>query len=427
MKKVAFTTLGCKVNQYDSEAMLECFLKAGYKSVDFSEIADVYVINTCIVTATGEKKSRQMIRRAKRQNPDAAIVVAGCLAQREAEKLLAQGVTLVIGNANRGKVVELLESARQSEKALSAVENLTRTNYEELTVSGHFDRTRAALKIQEGCDRFCSYCIIPYVRGGIRSRKVDDIRHEAYRIEKQGLQEIVLTGIHLTSYGRDLDGETLVEAIRAAAFPEGIKRVRLGSLEPVVVTEGFAQELSQIPELCPQFHLALQSGSDSVLFRMRRRYTTEEFSHAVAILRRFFPGCAITTDLIAGFPGETEEEHQQSLAFCKAIGFSRIHVFPYSKREGTLAAKMPSQLDRKTKERRARELIGLQEELSFNYARTLLGTTQEVLFENDRDGGAEGYTPTYMRVFAKGAKSGDIIKVKLVNYQDERFTGEIGG
>jgi threonylcarbamoyladenosine tRNA methylthiotransferase MtaB len=173
--------------------------------------------------------------------------------------------------------------------------------------------------------------------------------------------------------------------------------------------------------------LALQSGSDSVLFRMRRRYTTEEFSHAVAILRRFFPGCAITTDLIAGFPGETEEEHQQSLAFCKAIGFSRIHVFPYSKREGTLAAKMPSQLDRKTKERRARELIGLQEELSFNYARTLLGTTQEVLFENDRDGGAEGYTPTYMRVFAKGAKSGDIIKVKLVNYQDERFTGEIGG
>ncbi len=425
MKKVAFYTLGCKVNQYDSEAMLESFINAGYQSVDFSKKADVYVINTCIVTGTGEKKSKQMIRRALRKNPGASIVVAGCLAQRDADGLLEAGVTLAIGNARRTKVVELLEKAIEENKPVSAVQDLTRTGYEELTVSGHTDRTRAVLKIQEGCDRFCSYCIIPYVRGGIRSRCTQDIRDEAYRISEQGLQEIVLTGIHLTSYGRDLNGETLVEAVKAAASPQGIKRVRLGSLEPVVVTEAFAQELSQIPEVCPQFHLALQSGADSVLKRMRRRYTTEDFSRAVDMLRRYFPGCAMTTDVIAGFPGETEEEHRQSLEFCRAIGFSRMHVFPYSQREGTPAAKMPSQLDKKTKELRAQELIKLQDELAGQYAETLLGSKQEVLFENERDGGAEGYTATYMRVFAKGAKTGQTLHVKLINYQDDIFLGEI--
>ncbi len=424
MKRVAFCTLGCKVNQYDSEAMLEKFLQDGYTAVPFEEEADVYVVNTCVVTGTGEKKSRQMVRRARKLNPQAEVVVAGCMAQRDAEKLLEDGVRLVVGNAKREEVVSLLRKAQEEDSAIAAVTDVRRVPFENLSISGHMGKTRAVLKIQEGCDRFCTYCIIPHVRGGIRSRDVDEIAREAERLALAGFQELVLTGIHLSSYGRDLDGETLLDAIAAAAAPQGVQWVRLGSLEPVIVTREFAQALAAQPTVCPQFHLALQSGSDTVLARMRRRYTTGQFQEAVAILRRHFPGCAITTDILTGFPGETPEEHQQTMEFVKAIAFSRVHVFPYSKRTGTVAADMPGHLPKAVKEERARQLIALGEEMAETYARSLLGTKQDVLFEEGEGGFAEGYTPQYMRVRAAGAAPGELKTVTLTAYQNDVFTAQ---
>mgnify|MGYP000893333853 CR=1 FL=1 len=424
MKRVAFCTLGCKVNQYDSEAMLEKFLQDGYTAVPFEEEADVYVVNTCVVTGTGEKKSRQMVRRARKLNPQAEVVVAGCMAQRDAEKLLEDGVRLVVGNAKREEVVSLLRKAQEEDSAIAAVTDVRRVPFENLSISGHMGKTRAVLKIQEGCDRFCTYCIIPHVRGGIRSRDVGEIAREAERLALAGFQELVLTGIHLSSYGRDLDGETLLDAIAAAAAPQGVQRVRLGSLEPVIVTREFAQALAAQPKVCPQFHLALQSGSDTVLARMRRRYTTGQFQEAVAILRRHFPGCAITTDILTGFPGETPEEHQQTMEFVKAIAFSRVHVFPYSKRTGTVAADMPGHLPKAVKEERARQLIALGEEMAEAYARSLLGTKQEVLFEEEEGGIAEGYTPQYMRVRTAGAAPGELKTVTLTAYQNDVFTAQ---
>lgn len=424
MKRVAFYTLGCKVNQYDSEAMLEKFLQAGYTAVDFEDKADVYVVNTCVVTGTGEKKSRQMVRRAHKKNPLAQVVVAGCMAQRDAESLLEDGVRLVVGNAKRDEVVTLLEQAEEQDACIAAVTDVRAIPFENLTISGHMGKTRAVLKIQEGCDRFCTYCIIPYVRGGIRSRAVEDIAKEAQRLGDAGFQELVLTGIHLSSYGRDLQGETLLDAVSAAAKPEGVKRVRLGSLEPVIVTEDFAKALAKEKKVCPQFHLALQSGSDTVLARMRRRYTTAEFRQAAHILRAYFPNCAFTTDILTGFPGETEEEHQQTLAFVREIAFSRCHVFPYSRRSGTKAADMPGQLQKKVKEDRARQLIALGEELAAAYAKSLLGTWQEVLFEEEEEGFAQGYTPQYMRVRMPEAQPGEMRSVLLTDYQNDVFTAQ---
>ncbi|MBQ9264610.1 MAG: MiaB/RimO family radical SAM methylthiotransferase, partial [Clostridia bacterium] len=276
MRSVAFHTLGCKVNQYDSQAMLELFEQAGYEVRAFSEPADVYVVNTCTVTGTGDKKSLNAVRRALRTNPAAQVVIAGCLAQRDGEKLLSTGARLVIGNARRHEVVALLEEAVEKGQRLAAVTDILRVPYEPLSITRHEGHTRAVLKIQEGCDRYCTYCIIPYVRGGIRSRKPEEIRSEAQRLSEAGFAELVLTGIHLTSYGRDIPGASLIDAIRACDVA-GVKRIRLGSLEPVIVTEQFAAQLQKEKKVCPQFHLALQSGSDSVLRRMRRRYTTAEF------------------------------------------------------------------------------------------------------------------------------------------------------
>lgn len=425
MKRVAFCTLGCKVNQYDSEAMLEKFVEAGYLPCPFSDKADVYVINTCVVTGAGEKKSRQMIRRAQKQNPDADIVIAGCMAQRDAEELLKTGARLVLGSARRGEVTALLHRAREENKGLAAVGDVRGVPYEGLAISGHEGHTRANLKIQEGCDRFCAYCIIPYVRGGIRSREPGDIFTEAGRLSQAGFRELVLTGIHLTSYGRDLNGPTLIDAVRAAAAPERVSRVRLGSLEPVVVTEEFVRALQKEEKVCPQFHLALQSGSDGVLKRMRRRYTAEAFARAADILRAHFPGCALTTDIISGFPGETLEEHNESLRFCEKIAFSRMHVFPYSRRTGTLAASMPGQVSKSVKDARAAELISLGEKMAAEYARSLVGQTRDVLFETEENGAACGYTPEYLRVRARGARTGDILPVKLLSFDNDVFEGVI--
>ncbi len=423
MKTVAFYTLGCKVNQYDSQAMLEQFLMAGYEPRDFHEPADVYVINSCVVTGTGEKKSLQALRRAVKQNPEAEIVLSGCLAQKDADKLLSTGARLILGSQRRGEVVQLLQEAIETDTRLCAVEEVRRIAYEPLQITYSQGRTRAVMKIQEGCDRYCSYCIIPYVRGNIRSRPVADIAAEAQRLAQAGYQEIVLTGIHLSSYGRDPAGGTLLDAIRAAAQAPGIARIRLGSLEPVIADNGFVTALREIKQVCPQFHLSLQSGSDSVLKRMRRRYTAEEYLRSARLLQAAFPGCALTTDVLTGFPGESDEEFRQTLDFCREAGFAKLHVFPFSAREGTLAASMNGQLPKAVKEARAAELIQLGETLGNAYRQTLLGSVQEVLFEEENQGMASGYTPQYMPVRVPGGQRGELAGVRLQAQAKDGFLG----
>ena len=424
MSTVAFYTLGCKVNQYDSQAMLEQFLKTGYEARDFHERADVYVINSCVVTGTGERKSLQAVRRAMKRNPGAEVVLAGCLAQKDAEGLLSRGLRLVIGNQRRNEIVSLLDEAVAHDTSIAAVDSVLRVPFEKMEIANFDGHTRAVMKIQEGCDRYCAFCIIPYVRGGIRSRDVKAVREEALRLSQAGYSEVVLTGIHLSSYGRDLGGAgTLLDAIRAAAEAPGIRRIRLGSLEPVIATEEFVEELSKISKLCPQFHLSLQSGSDRVLKSMRRRYTASEYLAAARRLQAAFPGCALTTDVITGFPGETEEDFSQTLDFCKEIGFARIHVFPYSRREGTPAASMEGQLPKAVKEERARRLIALGDELADHYRQSLLNTVQDVLFEEESGDGASGYTPQYVEVYARGARQGQIAPVRLFKLGKERFEG----
>ena len=427
MKTVAFHTLGCKVNQYDSQAMLELFEQAGYQPGDFDQPCDVYVINTCTVTGTGDKKSLQAVRRARRLNPAADIIVCGCMAQRDGEKLLADtDARLILGTARRAEIVTLLEQAQREHTRLCAVTDVRRAAFEPLLITHLEGRTRATLKIQEGCDRFCTYCIIPYVRGGIRSRSVQDVRDEAARLAQAGYREIVLTGIHLTSYGRDLkNGDTLLSVIRAVHDIAGVERIRLGSLEPVIATADFARALGEMPKLCPQFHLALQSGCDSVLRRMRRRYDTAAFRESAQALRAVFPDCALTTDVMSGFPGETDAEHRQSLNFCREMRFARMHVFPYSEREGTAAATMPDPVPRHIREERARELIALGAGMAEDYRRAQLGTVRRVLFEQCAEGVSVGYTPEYMRCEAPGAVCGQTLPVRMTGLLPEGFSGEI--
>ena len=427
MKTVAFHTLGCKVNQYDSQAMLELFEQAGYQPGDFDQPCDVYVINTCTVTGTGDKKSMQAVRRARRLNPAADIIVCGCMAQRDGEKLLADtDARLILGTARRAEIVTLLEQAQREHTSLCAVTDVRRAAFEPLLITHQEGRTRATLKIQEGCDRFCTYCIIPYVRGGIRSRSVQDVRDEAARLAQAGYREIVLTGIHLTSYGRDLkNGDTLLSVIRAVHDIAGVERIRLGSLEPVIATADFARALGEMPKLCPQFHLALQSGCDSVLRRMRRRYDTAAFRESAQALRAVFPDCALTTDVMSGFPGETDAEHRQSLDFCREMRFARMHVFPYSEREGTAAATMPDPVPRHIREERARELIALGAGMAEDYRRAQLGTVRRVLFEQCAEGVSVGYTPEYMRCEALGTVCGQTLPVRMTGLLPEGFSGEI--
>ena len=427
MKTVAFHTLGCKVNQYDSQAMLELIEQAGYQPGDFDQLCDVYVVNTCTVTGTGDKKSLQAVRRARRLNPAADIIVCGCMAQRDGEKLLADtDARLILGTARRAEIVTLLEQAQREHTRLCAVTDVRRAAFEPLLITHQEGRTRATLKIQEGCDRFCTYCIIPYVRGGIRSRSVQDVRDEAARLAQAGYREIVLTGIHLTSYGRDLkNGDTLLSVIRAVHDIAGVERIRLGSLEPVIATADFARALGEMPKLCPQFHLALQSGCDSVLRRMRRRYDTAAFRESAQALRAVFPDCALTTDVMSGFPGETDAEHRQSLDFCREMRFARMHVFPYSEREGTAAATMPDPVPRHIREERARELIALGAGMAEDYRRAQLGTVRRVLFEQCAEGVSVGYTPEYMRCEAPGAVCGQTLPVRMTGLLPEGFSGEI--
>ncbi len=425
-KTVAFHTLGCKVNQYDTQAMRERFEEAGCRTVGFEEKADIYVVNTCTVTGTGDKKSMQAIRRCHRKNPEAAIVVTGCLAQRAADELTMPGVRLVIGTQRRGEVVQLLEQALTQDCALIAVETLRQAPFEHLTVHAHEGHTRATMKIQEGCDRWCTYCIIPSVRGPIRSRPLEEIRAEAQSLAEAGFKEAVLTGIHLTSYGREQHGAiTLLDAIREVHAVGGIERIRLGSLEPVIVTAEFVAGIAALPKVCHQFHLALQSGSDTVLARMRRRYTSGEFLTACALLRDAFDDCALTTDVMTGFPGETEAEFAQTIDTCQKAGFVRMHVFPYSEREGTKAAAMEGSVPRHIREERARALIAVGRELERAALESRLGKTESVLIEEtDEDGCGVGYTGGYMRVHVPGAQAGGIVHVTITALEGDGLRGE---
>ncbi len=420
--KAALTTLGCKVNHYETEAMRELFVKDGWEIVDFSAAADVYVVNTCTVTQTSDAKSRQMIARAHRANPEALVVAVGCYAQTAPEAVAAlEGVGLVVGTDGRRQIVARVQAALSAKGGARGVSPLHEMRAFEPLSAVRDSRTRATLKIQDGCVNFCSYCIIPYARGPLRSRPPEEISAEVSLLAAEGYKEIVLTGIHLASYGRDLAGQsvTLLDAISRAGEPDGIRRIRLGSLEPLFVTESVAAALAQNPKVCRQFHLSLQSGSQTVLQRMNRRYTPEAYLHALALLRRAMPDCAVTTDVIAGFCGETEQEHQETLAFCRQAAFARMHVFPFSLRKGTKAEHLPGQLPKARKEARAKELIALGKELTDVYLAAQIGSVVEVLAES----GGAGYSGNYIRV-RTGAPEGAIVRIRIDGFEGETAFGE---
>lgn len=384
MKRAALHNLGCKVNAYETKAMQELLEQYGYEIVPFEEEAEVYIINTCSVTNMADRKSRQMLHRAKKQNPDAVVVAAGCYAQSAGEELLKDSaVDILIGNNEKGRLPQILEDWETSRRA-SYLHDLTReTEYERLSLSQNEGHTRAYVKIQDGCNQFCSYCIIPYTRGRVRSRSLSDICKEVEKLARGGYQEVVLTGIHLDSYGADLpDGEgDLLQVIHEIAGVEGIRRIRLGSLEPRIMSESFVRALSLEEKLCPHFHLSLQSGCDRTLKRMNRRYDTEEFRACCGRLRRYFDQPALTTDVIVGFPGETEEEFGETLAFLKEICFFETHVFKYSRRKGTKADRMEDQIPEEIKTKRSDVLLTLSRKNRQAYQRRLLGRRVEVLME----------------------------------------------
>jgi threonylcarbamoyladenosine tRNA methylthiotransferase MtaB len=417
--RVAFLTLGCKVNSYETEGMRELFLKAGAVETGFDKEADIYVINTCSVTNMADRKSRQMLHRAKKKNPDALVVAAGCYAQAAGEKLSAQeGIDLVVGNNQKARIVELAAAAlTEMEVSRCALLDIGKERaYEELPIETVTERTRAYIKIEDGCNQFCSYCIIPYVRGRVRSRGEQEILAEITRLAKEGYKEVVLTGIHLSSYGlsqfdatlanSEDNGERilpLLELIKKVQELPGIERIRLGSLEPRIMTEAFVRELSSLSKICPHFHLSLQSGCDATLKRMNRKYTTMEYKQAVECLRLYFDRPAITTDIIVGFPGETEEEFAQTLCFAKDIAFSQIHIFKYSRRAGTVADKMENQVSEQIKSERSDALEALEREMRQAYIAQFDGAEESVLLEEeavvDGTGYMVGHTTRYVKVF----------------------------
>ena len=430
MKKVAFYTLGCKVNQYETEAMLEMFKKEGYTQVDSEDFADVYVINTCTVTHMSDRKSRQYIRRMKKKNPDAIIAVVGCYSQVSPEEILEiEEVNLVMGTNERRQIVEEIKKLDASKKA-STVDDIMKVRaFEEIEISQTNGRTRAFIKIQDGCDRFCTYCIIPYARGGkVRSRDLESIVSEVEKLVLNGYKEVVLTGIHVASYGKDVKDESinLLTVIKAINEIDGIERIRLSSVEPVLFTDEFVSEVSKMKKVCPHYHLSLQSGCDETLKRMNRRYTTKEYKEIVDRLRENIPNVAITTDVIVGFPGETNDEFKSTYEFLKEIELSQMHVFKYSPRKGTPAATMENQIDPQMKQLRSDKLLNLNKENFNKFAGRFLGQEVDVLFEQSiAENTYEGLTPNYIRVVVKSDKDihGEILKVKLTDIRDEYVEG----
>lgn len=410
MKKAALHNLGCKVNAYETEAMQQILEAAGYEIVPFTEKADVYVINTCSVTSIADKKSRQMLHRAKKRNPEAVIVAAGCYVQTKAEEISSdESIDILIGNNKKHELIQILEDYERSHARTQSLLDLSheKQEYEELHLERTAEHTRAFLKVQDGCNQFCSYCIIPYARGRVRSRKVPDVLEEVKRLADRGYQEVVLTGIHLSSYGIDI-GESLLHLIEQVHQVEQIKRIRLGSLEPRIITEDFVKRLSELEKVCPHFHLSLQSGCDTVLARMNRRYDTEEYEEGCRLLRKYYPHPAITTDIIVGFPGETEEEFQATRAYLERIRFYEMHIFKYSKRGGTKAAKMENQVPEQEKNRRSAILLALEEKMSEEFRNAYLGKQVTALLEETMEWEGEtyvaGYTKEYVKVALKAQR-----------------------
>lgn len=424
MKKAALHNLGCKVNAYETEAMQHLLEEAGYEIVPFTQKADVYVINTCSVTNMADRKSRQMLHKAKKNNPDSIVVAAGCYVQTSEKEVLNDlSVDIVIGNDRKHDLVRLLE-----EYSLDSVNDTVddindgKHDFEELFIDQTKEHTRAFIKVQDGCNQFCSYCIIPYARGRVRSRRFENVIAEVERLAANGFKEVVLTGIHLSSYGVDFEEATgLLELIQAVNAVNGIERIRLGSLEPKIVTEHFASELSKLDKICPHFHLSLQSGCDATLKRMNRKYTTKEYERGCELLRKYFVHPAITTDVIVGFPGETEDEFEQTKAYLEHIHFYEMHIFKYSKRKGTRAAVMPDQIDEQIKAARSEKLIALGHDMSKEFRKFYIGKNEEVLFEEKAVIGDKEYFVGYTKEYVKVAKE------TAENLENQIVSGRISG
>ena len=429
MKKAASFALGCKVNQYESEAIAELFAEKGYEIVGVDEEADVYVINTCTVTNFGDKKSRQLIRKVKRQNENAIVAVVGCYAQTAPKELMEiAGVNLVIGTKDRAQIVEMVEQYDRANGVENHVSDIMKERvFEPLSIQKLANRTRAYLKIQDGCSQYCSYCIIPYARGPIRSREPQEVVAEVKRLAENGFKEVVLTGIHVASYGKDRRDTSLLDILKQVHEVEGIERIRFSSIEPNVVTEEFAQTMAALPKVCDHFHLSLQSGCDKTLKEMNRKYDTEKYRQAAATLRKYLPKVALTTDIIVGFPGETEEDFRESYAFAEEIGFAKIHVFPYSPKRGTPAAARKDQLLNAVKAERSHTLIQLSDRMAAEFLADAVGTDAEVLYERAvGDGIYEGHTTNYMKVHGRSEVdlTNRICKTHITRAEGEMLFGD---
>lgn len=428
-KTFSILTLGCKVNQYESEAMAELFEKNGYIQVDNdTDVADVYIVNTCTVTNLSDRKSRQYIRRAKRENPDSTVAVVGCYAQvapKEVEKI--EGVDVVIGTSERSKIVDLIEESKEEDKKINIVRDIKKDrDFQFIKIDENFHKTRSYMKVQDGCNRFCTYCIIPYARGSIRSRRIGDCVREAIRLANAGYKEIILTGIHVGSYGVDLGPVRLIDLIEKIAEVDGIERIRLSSVEPNIISEDFMRRAIACSKLCDHFHLSLQSGSNKVLKDMNRHYNREEFIEKTKIIKKYMPYAGLTTDIIVGFPGESDEDFEDSMSIVREVEFSKVHVFKYSKRKNTPAADRADQVDGNIKIKRSEELIKLQDQYLKKFREKNMPRTLKVLFEEFDQGYYFGYTDNYIRVKVKSDKDliNKILDVRLVD-NEEVALGEL--
>lgn len=427
MKKAAIHTLGCRVNQYESEAIGEMMVKAGYELVPFSEFADCYIINTCTVTGMSDKKSRQIIRRAKHVNPEAVVVVTGCYAQTAPDEIQKiDGVNIIVGTNDRKKIPQLVENA-QNDSVCTVGNIMDVREFEELDVETYFERTRAFLKIQDGCNQFCSYCIIPYARGRVRSRKKENIISEVKRLAENGYREFVLSGIHVASYGIDLGDTNLLDIIKSIHKIDGVERIRIGSVEPSIITDEFVAEIAKIPEFCPHFHISLQSGCDKTLKAMNRRYTANEYMKSVEAVRKNLDNPAISTDVMVGFSGETEGDFVKSCEFVEKVGFSKLHVFPYSVRRGTRAENFEGAVSPEEKDRRCAEMIKIGNRMTEKFLESQIGLCTDVLFERPCGGGLyEGFTKNYVKVVKKSDTdiSGKILNIHAVSVDGEHLSAE---
>ncbi len=430
MKKVAFITLGCKVNQYETNAMTQQFLQKEYEIIEPTEKADIYIINTCTVTNMSDRKSRQMLRRAKEKNKQAIVVACGCyvqVAKEEVEKI--EEIDLIIGNNEKKEIVDIIEKYIKEHKKNEKIEDvMTQKQYVELGEITYTDKTRAVIKVQDGCDRFCSYCIIPYARGRVRSRNPKIVIEEIEKIAKQGIQEVVITGIHIASYGKDFkENYRLIDLLEQINKIDGIKRIRLGSIEPLLITEEFLTRLSKLEKICHQFHLSLQSGCNETLERMNRRYTIEQFKEIVQNLRKTYEDVILTTDIIVGFPQESDKEFEKTYQFLKEIKFYKMHIFKYSPRHGTKAAQMKRQINSETKDKRSQKLIKLSNKNQKEYHEKYIGKEVEVLFEEEKNGYYQGHTKNYILSIIKSDENleNKMLKAKCIKAENDHILLEM--